>query len=111
MRHYLSSRGMTKHNLTAIIYDKRNKILSIAKNNYLKTHPYQAQLAKQLKLPQKIYIHAEIAAIIKCPDLSKAHRIFISRCDARGITRLAKPCPICLRAIELAGIRKVEYTS
>lgn len=104
---------MTKHTLTAIIYDKRNRILSIGQNSYYKTHPYQARLANSFRdnnLSHKIYLHAEIDAIIKCADLDKAHRIFISRTDQYGQTRLAKPCPICSRAIELAGIRYVEHT-
>jgi tRNA(Arg) A34 adenosine deaminase TadA len=101
---------MSKHKLTAIIYDRRGRVLSIGQNNYLKSHPYQASLAKQVRLPEKIYLHAEINAIIKCPDLSRAYRIFISRFDQLGNARLAKPCPVCDEAIRLSGIKYVEYT-
>ena len=101
---------MTKHNLKAIIYDRKGRVLSIGQNSYIKTHPYQASLAKSVSLPEKIYLHAEINAIIKCPDLSRAYRIFISRFDQAGTARLAKPCPVCDEAIRLAGIKCVEYT-
>lgn len=102
---------MTQHNLKAIIYDRKGKILSIGQNSYYKTHPYQARLAKSCNLDHKIYLHAEIAAIIRCEDITKAHRMFISRIDQSGQSRLAKPCPICVKAIEAVGIKRIEYTT
>ena len=38
----------TKHKITAIIYDKKGRVLSIGQNSYIKTHPYQAKIAKQV---------------------------------------------------------------
>lgn len=105
---------ITKHILKAIIYDKKGRILSIGENSYIKTHPLQARIAKSINdisLHHKIYLHAEISAIIKCNDLSKAHRIFVSRVDQRGQFRLAKPCPVCMKAInEMTNIKVVEFT-
>ena len=99
-----------KHELTAIIYDKRGRVLSIGQNNYIKTHPLQAKHAEKVGLPEKQYLHAEIHAIARCKDLTKAHRILITRFGKNGQPLLAKPCPVCQSAIQAAGIELVEHT-
>lgn len=96
--------------MTAIIFDKRGHPISVGQNSYVKTHPYQKKLAKNVGMPEKEYLHAEIHAITKCKDLSRAYSIFISRYNADGQPMNAKPCPICAKAIKLAGIKKVRYT-
>ena len=103
-------RNQTRHNVTAILYDKRGRVLSIGKNSYLRTHPYQARCAAKVGLPEKQWIHAEIDAIIRCRNLKDAHRIFVSRISKAGDYGLAKPCPICEQAIKEAGIKHVEWT-
>lgn len=99
-----------QHHVTAVIYDRRGRVLSVGQNSYVKTHPVQAQHAKKVGLPDKQFLHAEVAAIIKCKDLSKAHRIFVSRWNANGEPVLAKPCPVCSSALEAAGITIVQHT-
>lgn len=96
--------------VTAIIYDRKGRVLSVGQNSYVKTHPVQAKHAKKVGLPDKQFLHAEIAAIVKCKDLSKAYRIFVSRWNSRGEPILAKPCPICASAIKAAGISIVQHT-
>jgi tRNA(Arg) A34 adenosine deaminase TadA len=96
--------------LSAVIYDKRGRIISVGQNSYVKTHPLQAKHAVQVGLPDKQFLHAEIHAIVRCRDLSKAHRIFVSRWDSKGNPALAKPCPVCISAIEAAGIEVIEHT-
>lgn len=97
-------------NITAIIYDKRGRPLAIGKNSYVRTHVHQAGIAAKVGLPHKQYLHAEVAAIVKCKQLDRAHRIFVTRIDANGNPALAKPCPICQEAIRLAGIKIIEHT-
>lgn len=97
--------------LTSIIYDKRGRILSIGKNSYVVTHPLQAHYAKKAGQPHKIYLHSEIAALIKCKDLTKAHKIAIFRYNKAGKPMLAKPCPVCEMAIKDAGIKLITYTT
>ena len=60
--------------------------------------------------PHKIYLHAEIDAIVRCRCLDQAHKMLILRYDRAGKPRLAKPCKICQSAIREAGIDHVEYT-
>lgn len=99
-----------KHNITAIIYDKRGRILSIGKNSYTKTHPLQFKYAAKTGQPYKQFLHAEIHAIVKCVDLSKAYKIVVYRYDNNGNPAVAKPCEICMSAIKAAGIKLIEHT-
>jgi tRNA(Arg) A34 adenosine deaminase TadA len=85
-------------------------LLASASNSYGKTHPIQARFAAQAGTPQKIYLHAEIAAIILALKKGTPHSIFVSRTLASGTTGLAAPCPICTLAIKHAGIKEVTYT-
>lgn len=100
----------SQHALTAIIYDKRGRVLSVGQNSYVKTHPMQAMHAQKTGFPDKKFLHAEIHAIVRCRDLSRAHSIFVSRLDHQGQPRLAKPCPVCMSAIRAAGIERIEHT-
>ena len=103
---------MTKarFDITAIIYDKRGKVLSVGKNSYCKTHPLQHKHAEKVGLPDKIFLHAEIHAIALCKRLDKAHKIVVMRFDKSGEPGNAKPCPVCQSAIEATGIKVVEHT-
>lgn len=99
-----------RQNISAVIYDKKGRVLSIGYNSYIKTHPIQAHHANKVGMPEKQYLHAEIHAIVRCRDLDKAHRIFVSRWGNNGSPLLAKPCPICMSAIKSAGIEIIEHT-
>lgn len=99
-----------KQNITALIYDKRGRLISIGKNSYVKTHPMQAKFANQVGLEHKQFLHAEIAALVRLKDWSKAHKIVVTRYGKNGEPVLAKPCPVCERAINQAGIKHIEHT-
>ena len=99
-----------RQQITAVIYDKRGRVLSVGQNSYIKTHPVQAHHAEKVGEPEKVYLHAEIHAITRCPDLTKAHRIFVTRWDRQGRAVLAAPCAVCRSAIEAAGIRQISHT-
>jgi tRNA(Arg) A34 adenosine deaminase TadA len=101
---------MSKHIITAIIYDKKGRILSLGQNSYEKTHPMMLKYGKQVGMPERIYLHAEISAITRCPDIRKAHRMLITRYTKDGIAALAKPCPICESAIKSTNIQVIDYT-
>jgi deoxycytidylate deaminase len=99
-----------KHHVTAIIEDKRKKVLSIGSNSFVKTHPWQAKLAASVGEFDKIYLHAEVAAIIRCRNLEDAHTIKIFRYDYKGRPVNAKPCRVCESAIEQTNIKHIIYT-
>lgn len=99
-----------KHTLTAVVYDKRGRPLSIGQNSYTRTHPRQAAIAAKVGLPEKKFLHAEFSAITKCRDLKKAHKIVITRYNKQGEPVNAKPCPVCMELIRISGIKEIEYT-
>lgn len=98
----------TKQQITATVYDRRGRVLSVAHNSYEKTHPYQARLAQKVGHPERQYLHAEIHALIKCRGVP--YKIRVERRNNQGQLLLAKPCPICELAIKKAGVRFVEYS-
>lgn len=99
-----------KYEITAIIYDRRGNVLSIGKNSYVKTHPLQARYASQVGEPNKVFLHAEIDAIVKCKQLDRAHKIVVLRYLESGIPAMAKPCKICRQAIRKTPIQYIEHT-
>lgn len=58
---------------------------------------------------KKIYIHAEIDAIVRCKDLTRAYTIEIYRIKY-GEYFDSKPCPICMSGIINSGIKYLIYT-
>lgn len=99
-----------KFSLVATIYDKRGRVISTGENSYWKTHPLQGRLSKEHGNGEEIYLHAEIAALVKLKDWSKAHKIRVERYTVNGTPALAKPCKICSAALMKAGIEIVEHT-
>lgn len=97
--------------ITAIIRDKHGRQISCANNSYTKTHPIQAKYAKRVGREKKVYLHAEVLAILRAgKNIDKAYSIEISRYDKNGKPMLAKPCPICMEIINNTCIKKVIYT-
>lgn len=98
-----------RHTVTAICYDAKGRILSTATNNYKKTHPLQAYFAEKAGMPDRKFLHAEIAAILKAKT-KQIHSISVSRYHANGMPATADPCPVCRRAIAAFGIQEVIST-
>lgn len=99
-----------RFNITAIAYDKRGRVLAVGKNSYVKTHPMQAKHAIAAGEPHKIYLHAEIAALVAVKDHSKIAKIAVLRYTEAGDPVSAKPCKVCQRALRLAGVTNIEHT-
>lgn len=98
-----------KHKLTARVYDKKGTLIAEGTNSYTKSHPVQANFAKLVGMDDRIYLHAEVAALLKC-GIKKPHSIYIERRKKDGTLGNAKPCPICLRAIKHWGIQQVTFS-
>lgn len=99
-----------RQDMTALIYDKRGRVLSIGKNSYVKTSTHMSHHARLVGQPEKIYLHAEVAAILKCKDLSRAWRIKVFRFFKDGEPANAAPCAVCRSAIAATSIRYIEHT-
>ena len=101
---------MSQQSITAVIYDRRGRVLSIGQNSYIKTHPLQALHAQRTGHPHRIFLHAEVSAITRCRNLKRAYRMLVTRYDSQGNPALAAPCPVCQSAILAAGIKIVDHT-
>lgn len=102
----------SKHQLTAIIYDRRGRVLSIGKNSYTKTHTMMIFYGKKVGITNRPYLHAEMDAIIKCKNLEKAYKMSVFRYGNDGRPLMAKPCPICWSAIQsIPSLKIVEWTT
>jgi tRNA(Arg) A34 adenosine deaminase TadA len=95
--------------LLATCYDKRGKVLSVGENSYTCTSPIQAKYARLAGMPEKIYLHAEVLAIIRARG-KKIHHIHVERFNRKGEPMEASPCPICMLAIKEAGIKLITHT-
>lgn len=84
--------------------------MSIGYNSYTRTHPLQAKYAEMCGLPHKIYLHAELNAILKLRQPWKAYSIHVERYDANGNPANAQPCVICQKAIESLGLKEITWT-
>ena len=89
-----------------VALDKRGYVLSVGMNNE-KTHPYQAKLSTKQGNPHAIYLHSEIATILKARE--KVHTLIVVRLLRNGTPGYSKPCHICEEAIRLAKIKQTVY--
>lgn len=101
---------MARPEVTAFVYDKKGNLLSVGRNSYVKTHPVQAKAAHAVGMDKRIFLHAEVAAIVRLKDWKDAHRIVVVRLDKAGRGAPAAPCPICLKVIGETGIKRIEHT-
>jgi|TARA_A100001201_G_scaffold22058_2_gene24730 tRNA(Arg) A34 adenosine deaminase TadA len=100
----------SKKQVGAILLNK-NRVVVTATNIETKTHPIQARFAERVGLHEKIFLHAEIAALVKCRE--ECDTIVVARLGGHNHDelRMAKPCPVCALALKEAGIDKVHYTT
>lgn len=89
----------------------KNKVISTATNLDCKSHPLQAEWAKRVGLSEKIYLHAEMSAMIKARD--DADKIIVVRLGGRSGEELrqSRPCKICEAYLRHAGIKHVYYST
>jgi tRNA(Arg) A34 adenosine deaminase TadA len=101
-----------KHRVVCAIWEK-NKIISFGHNQF-KTHPRQVLSQKNYN-PTRECLHAEIHALIQAgnnPNWSaKDSAIYVYRETKAGLPVLAAPCDGCRAALDLAGVRKIFYTT
>ena len=106
----IASSSLSRKKVGAILLNK-GKVVAKGVNQDTKSHPLQAQLAELVGLEEKIYLHAEISALIKCK--SNVDTIVVARLGGHEGDELrnAKPCKICSLALQKAGIKNIYYTT
>ena len=100
---------MSRPTLKATVRDKKGRVIATAVNSYRKTHPIQQYFAKLCGVENRAWLHAEIAALLKCKEVVP-HSIHIERYWKDGTPALAAPCPICVKAIKAWGVKYISYT-
>lgn len=56
--------------------------------------------------------HAEMAALRKAAlNSARGTTIYVARVDQYGRSRMARPCPKCMKSLYEAGVREVVYTT
>jgi tRNA(Arg) A34 adenosine deaminase TadA len=94
----------------AVLMNK-NKVIATATNHDCKSHPLQAKWADRVGLSEKIYLHAEMSAMIKARDDSD--KIVVVRLGGHSghELRQSRPCPICESYLKHSGIEHVYYST
>ena len=90
---------------------RKNRVIATATNHDCKSHPVQAKWAERVGLREKIYLHAEISAMIKARE--QADKIIVVRLGGHSGDELrqARPCRICEAYIrQTSNIKHVYYS-
>lgn len=90
----------------AALADK-NKIVSLGMNKAL-SDPGFYKLSRSQK---KQYVHAEYDCLNNMGTGLGRLTMYVVRVDLNGELAQSKPCPICQRAIEAAGVGRVIHTA
>lgn len=101
-----------QQNVVAIVYDKKGKIFSFGENSFSKTNSHQAALAKKADESDKVFLHAEISALLRWRRFTDTppYGIFVARLRRNGELSNAKPCRLCNLAIAEVGIKVINHT-
>lgn len=92
-----------------ITLNKSGHITAMSFQSNKKSHPLQYHFAKKANKIEKIYLHAEISALIKAPP--DPYAMLVVRVDLNGNLVNSKPCTICQLAIsEASSLRHCYYT-
>lgn len=68
-----------------------------------------ATTAAKAGQPHRIYLHAEVDALVRLREIDKAYKIVVMRHNKQGIPVNAKPCPVCQHLLSQTKL-KVEHT-
>lgn len=106
----IAAASTSRKKVGAVLYNSKKRVIATATNNDDKSHPRQAWWAQRVGLDEKIYLHAEMAALIKARE--DADTIVVVRLGGHdgNSLRQARPCPICEPALRYAGIKHVYYS-
>lgn len=83
------------------VIESGGKILATGFNSYKVKHPHLS-----------IYsTHAEMSALAKLyPQKLKGTNLYVARISTNGTIKNSKPCPVCMRHLEVSGIKRVFYS-
>lgn len=95
----------------ACIVDKKGRIIAESANSYDCSHTTQYRYAKKAGRPEAVYLHAEMACLLK-DRYRRGVKMFVARVNKAGKPAYSAPCEICSLAIkDFSNIKSVEYTT
>ena len=102
-----------RHKILTTAYDKRGRVVCTGQNEYTKSHPWQKHLSIKAGMSEeRVFYHSEVKTLLTAKNLKKkVHTLKVERYDCNGNPRLAMPCPSCMIAIHLTGVKRVIFTS
>lgn len=106
--------------MSAILLDKRNRVISTGVNSYVTTHPQQFYAAvmaskkfKNPSLKKKCFLHCEISCLLKARK--PGHKLVICRVGGHGGTELRESfcCNICYLYIttNCPSIKEIHWST
>ena len=99
-----------KFHLTATTFCSKGRVIAHGTNDYKKSHPLMSNLANKVGTPERIFLHAEVQALLKSKD-KLVDTLIVQRYDSKGEMTLARPCPVCMEALKIYGVNKIKYTT
>jgi tRNA(Arg) A34 adenosine deaminase TadA len=99
---------LRKWRFACIITDRHGSIISQSFNSMTKSHPMQYKYACTHGNREQIFLHAEVAALVRCRKVPYA--LYVARIDACNRPAMARPCEICMEAIKKAHVRYIYFT-
>lgn len=88
--------------MVGCVVTKGRRIIGLGFNDMNKGHTKMGKTKK---------IHAEMRALGSCRCDVHGYEAWIARVSFRGSLALARPCPLCVKSLKDAGIKRVHYTT
>lgn len=98
--------SLNKEKVFAVL-ERKGKPVCTAVNSYTRSHKRQRDYADRAGFPKKVYLHAEIAALIK--SRCRGDTMYVYRLNRKGELLPSRPCPVCQLALNELKIRQVYY--
>lgn len=99
----IAEKSPSKYKLGCIIV-KKSRVVAVGFNQMQKTHPKCKSEGN--------YLHAETHALIGLDlSVSRNATAYVYREDRNGKMAKSRPCPVCLDALRIVGIRRICYTT
>ena len=108
----VASASPSKMKVGAVLLSSKGKVLTTAVNQERKSHPIQARIARSVGHPRIVFLHAEVAALLKLRHRQAASTVIVARLGGVGASelRMSRPCPVCEAYLRQHGVKDVYYS-
>ena len=106
-RRLLSNQAIKGGQRHCAVAFRGDRPVAIGYNSYTRTHPVQWAYARRAGRGNRIYIHAEIDAVLRSGG---ADTLVVIRLNKHNNLVNSKPCPICRLFLEQNGVRKLYHS-